>query len=574
MRPSVCWVAATSLLLAACAAPLDEERQAPNPQSIVDETGRAWATRAPIETIRIPGRFFVAETVRPALPQRLLNMPVSLNVPFGDATFADLVFVLEDQGVTAAYPWNIAEDLEAFMDRPLTFRRYQGTLAGLISKLRNAMGISAWYSDGAVFFSPIEQYAVSIPPIESILDLVASELERMGASDVQPSQVASQILYSASPALQRDLIDPFLRRSAHNLSEVTMQIALVTVSLDDRDERGFDWDTFNARLENRSPTDAADDDDDSGDGDDEDGGGDQGVNLGGFGPPIPTFGFGNLNAGGLEGAFFDDDIRLFGTDVTVTVGAAIDFLSQLGTSRVDQNLEMRTISGSSVELRSGRVLPFIEQIRTTNNNNNDNNTQTSEVTFDEVELGLSVSVTPNFEAATNIVTMEISIEQTDLIEFLRVEVPVGERTEPIQRPVVAEQGLVDLVRVPAGRTVIIGGVSETRSQRDRTAPYGLWRIGNSVDTSSRSALFIILRPIVTMYELIDNPILTAGVTPPRSLPLATPDGAPPAGVEGLAPPAVPPAPSLRPGERPPPAPPGAVDDGVFGTLLDSVLGGD
>lgn len=476
---------ATSLALVACAPDMPEQNF-PNNNEILDRTAQNFSSRAPVEVVRLPGKFFVAQPLTTPIPSRIANRRISLRVPGGMATFSDVVALLEMQGVAVAYPWDAGQDLQELLDRPLTFSRFSGTLGGLVAKLRSTMGVASWYEHGAVFFSPQQQYVVSVPPVDSALTTIASELEELGALEVQASTLSSQIRYVASPGLQDRVISRFLQRAYQNMSEMTMQIALVSLSLNGSEDRGFDWDLFTSTL-SKAQEGASD-----------------------------TFSFtldGNetssANLIGSSTSLFG----LFGTDAALSVTGAINFLSRFGNTTIEQNIEMRTISGSQVDISSTRTIPYIEEVSLSEDT--DANTQSQDIEFGELVTGVNVTVSPNFEADTGIVTMNVNIDNTDFIEFLEVEVPGTGGA--IQRPITDQQTLSDLVRVPAGQTVIIGGVTSSRISDTRVAPLSIWKAGNSDRTVEREALFIVLRPFVTLYEMEDSKTMLSAARSSRSL---------------------------------------------------------
>ncbi|MEA1937914.1 MAG: hypothetical protein U9N14_02330, partial [Pseudomonadota bacterium] len=85
------------------------------------------------------------------------------------------------------------------------------------------------------------------------------------------------------------------------------------------------------------------------------------------------------------------------------------------------------------------------------------------------------------------------------------------------RPIVQNQEMNDvIVRVPVGETVIIGGISSETSSDSRSTPWSIWDIARSGKDSTRTQLFIIIRPLVTLYEVEGNEILLADKFAPKT----------------------------------------------------------
>lgn len=521
--------AAVSAVLAACA-PALPERKLPDSDEAVDRSASRFSSRPPLERITLPGSFLVSEPTQPPVPARIADRPISIEMPAGAATLDDLIFVLDEAGVSTAFSWQGLEQIPELREARLPFRRYNGTIGGLLDKLKNSLNLATWYQNGAVFIAPSRRYAVSLPPVQGTMSDLAGEISAMGAEDVQPSLIGGQLQYTAAPALNDTVIEPFLRRTAHNLSEVTIQVALATVSITESERRGFDWDRFATEITEN------------------------------LGEEATSFSFGRLSDDSLSTTIVNDQFELFGTQLTLSVSGALDFLSNFGNTTIEQNIELRSISGQPVEVRDQQNIPFVEQIRETATQNSNS----AQVDFGEVETGLTVTIVPRYQARENLVTMEIQLDITEFIEFLTIEVPLGDTTSDVQRPITETRALTDIIRVPAGQTVMIGGLTEENVSDNRNAPFALWRFGNSDRTITRDAVFIVLRPIVTRYEFADNPLMTAQQITPRSLPLIPPNP----GSE--APPANGPIPLDRSEGREQTEKSGQTDTS-FGDMLDSIL---
>src|SRR3546814_18557224 len=74
---------------------------------------------------------------------------------------------------------------------------------------------------------------------------VVSELQAKGAKNVVASLQAGTVSFVAPGALAEETIRPYLIRLGRNASEVTMQVALVSVVMNENTSRGFDWSQFN-----------------------------------------------------------------------------------------------------------------------------------------------------------------------------------------------------------------------------------------------------------------------------------------------------------------------------------------
>src|SRR3546814_18712457 len=87
-----------------------------------------------------------------------------------------------------------------------------------------------------------------LPQNKDLMAQVVSELQAKGAKNVVASLQAGTVSFVAPGALAEETIRPYLIRLGRNASEVTMQVALVSVVMNENTSRGFDWSQFNFSL--------------------------------------------------------------------------------------------------------------------------------------------------------------------------------------------------------------------------------------------------------------------------------------------------------------------------------------
>ena len=557
-RFAVSAVASISLL-ANCAGDLPK-RSFVKSDEAVKQREAEWDNKPAIQTIRLPGRFFLSEPLHGTIPASFGNKRLDITMPGGAATLDDLLVILESQGLSVSYSWENAANADDIGSRRLPFRRFEGTVSELIGRLQMGMSIASFWNANTLYFAPLQRYTVKVPQNDEVIGVVEGQLESLGAQDIVSSLYAGQVTYSASPQVNEELIAPFLRRLALNLSEITLQVALVRVSMDEAARRGFDWSNFNLAYAKNittlgtgastataatsgtttsttsttaattvatalSPTNAA---------------------QYGIGSIINST-TGNTSTGtgvetegsaGVQGLLSSVPGLVAQASVgRLSLTAAIGLLSEFGTTSTDQNVELRTLAGQPVHLRDGGETPYVAQVtsNTTISGSGAGNASNS-VQFETVDTGLTLDLTPNFDAGSGIVTVDVSLNVEDIESFLSL--PSGTSYGNIERPVTSNRELTDLVRVAAGETVILGGVTKISKTDTRSAPLEFWTVGSDNSETDRTALFVILRPFVTVYELDGNEM-----APEVRQAVASANIAPPA------PRAPPPAPELKPAAR-------------------------
>lgn len=408
---------------------------------------------------------------------------------------------------------------EIMLQRRLPFTRYTGTVGGLVDSLRKGLGIVMTYENGMVFISDREKYSVILPQNEEVIQTVTEEIRGLGGEGIVPSLRGGQILYSASPTIQDKVIRPYLDRLARNMAVINVQAAVVSVSLTDNTSTGFDWSKFQVALEGRqsrlNPTTNTTTTSST---NNTNGTGTNGTTPACAtckvtGSPLDSAGLQQVDPGSVidltkNGLVLGKTAlgSYFGTYGALSVASAINFLSEFGNTKIDQNVQLKTLSGTDVRFRSGQIVPYVSGVAATSAGYNNNVTGSSAT--DKVDTGLTVVMTPLYDADTQLVTMNVNLSLKSILQF--VQLNAGNQLGTFSQPLVQDQELTDIVRTPAGRTIVIGGLQIDNEQFNGSEPVGLRNVfaqaGTTPDvlssraqTIKRDALFVILRPSVTVF---------------------------------------------------------------------------
>lgn len=378
-----------------------------------------------------------------------------------------------------------------FYNRILPFRYFNGTVGELMRKLENSGNIAVWYQNGIVI-GGMRRYSVSLLQQQDIIQSVVNELQSLGAGQVVGSVGAGQVFYSAPPRTNNEIIEPYLRRISGNLSEVTLQVALVTVAMSRSDERGFDWSALNFGL-----------------GTDVTGSGsDSGVDSGDV--VTSQNGVFTINSNNFSANLGD----IFGIDRVVSIAGAINFLSRMGDTSVAQNVELRTLSGSPVILRSGEDIPYVSGVGSNFVGGGFGGGVAQNTQTQRLGTGLTLNVDPRYDHTSGIVTMDIGLKLVDLVEFVQLD--AGDQIGTLTQPRTREQGVNSILRVPAGQTTILGGIRRELNADQRNGPFGLFGIGSRQKQHEVFWLFAVVRPVVTVYENADSPVAPRSILDTRT----------------------------------------------------------
>lgn len=541
-------IIAVSGLVSACALP--QVRALPDGKSLRLDEARSLADAEPIavERVRVPRGSFKPQRNATPIPAALRAVPLEIRFP-QDATLRDLVAATTASAPNVQIAFRFTKDKsEDILKRKIPFVRYEGTLGNFLDSLRTAMGVVVFHENGLIYISDREQYSVVVPQNEEMLDSLTKELKDLGADDIVGSVRSGRIVYSASAATQRDVIAPYLDRYSRNMAVVTIQAALVSVSINDDSSTGFDWNQLKVAFDGRksklnaltsgnsattagaattlatAATSTAATTASSGFVDPTTGiASTVGSALGATAAGTSTasgIGLSTVDPGRVmdltkNGLVVSSTTlgRLGGAFGATSITGAINFLSNFGNTKVDQNVQMKTLSGTEVKLRSGQQVPYVRGVQLSgagygNGYNNSYGGGLGSSLTDKVDTGLTMEVTPYYDADAEVVTMEVDVKLKEILAF--VDLNAGNQIGTFTQPLTQDQELTNLVRIQAGRTVVIGGLQkdsesytgvEPTALRNATATRaaGSGVFGSRSQTVKRDALFIILRPAVTVF---------------------------------------------------------------------------
>lgn len=524
----------TAVGLSACA-PLPKPGTAESRASVRAAAEAKFAEDLPVPAIQhvlVPGSSMKAELVHAELPPELANKRVDLVFPQSDSKLSDLMHTLSAEGIPVTFNFSTGNRKE-FLDRALPFVRFRGTLREMLGILRNGMGIVSSYENGTVYLTELERYAVSLPQNDELLKSVSDEIKSLGATDIVTSLRGGKILYSAPPKVHDQTIRPFMSRMVRNLSVVSMQVAVVSLNMTDNASQGFDWKKFGAIVDARAQALTAARNTQTSQPS-------TGTNTGVGGtngnltnaatnntsltsssttdPTRTSIGpqgtLNNITSGivTLGGTGIN---KLFGVETAMSVTGAINILSEFGNTRIAQNVELKTLSGAPVELKSTETIPYVKSIGQNVSGSGQNLNATSAVggssslgtaQTETVDVGLELTLKPNYDADAQIVTIDLDLKLSSLLEFVKLS--AGNQLGELSQPRTQEQSLNDIIRIQAGRTIVVGGLqydeilnqnNEPTILRDAVTANGGRGLGLRDRKIKRSALFVIVKPTVTTF---------------------------------------------------------------------------
>jgi type II secretory pathway component GspD/PulD (secretin) len=486
--------------LAACTTLPSVGSLPPRTEILRAQTERLESDGAPaVSVVPVNRGMLVVHSVRETLPAVMARRTISVSYPAGENTLDRLVSMLSYSGIRVATRFEQANDAD-MLRRALPFRAFSGTVAELTSVLQGGMGIVSWWQDGTLFLTDRDRYAFTVPQIPDVIRSITDDLKSMGVSDLTPSLRGGQILFSAPPSLYAEVVRPYIDRIHRNMAMVKVQMAVVSLTLNDSSATGFDWSKLALGFNSSSSTD-----------------GTTTSTTSTSSTSTTTSGSAfTVMAGGPLSWATSPTGKLLGVSGAFTVAGAIDYLSKFGTADTKQNVEVHTLSGAQVTLRSGQEIPYVSGVGVNTlggTSSGSSGALLGSAQTTTVKTGLTIKLTPFYDADTRIVTADLNILVNSLVRF--VQLSVGNQVGTITQPQTQEQALNDIVRVLAGNTVVLGGLQVDNANYDNAEPVAIRPdeessasaapggatsvIGHRAQTITKEALFVVVRPTVTVF---------------------------------------------------------------------------
>lgn len=446
-----------------------------------------------------------------ALPAAIKSRKVSLELEPG-TTITDLVAVLGKIGVTV-----ILSD-ESVGKKSFYMPRYNGSLGNLLAAVSRATNVWFTWHDGAIHVSATERIGVSIPQESNFGEELGKGLETLGVKDRSVNWKSGMATLEITPN-QFHKVKSFIERYTANAAVISLQVAVINVTLNQTAKQGIDWDklqlsavpggdlakvrAYQSLYNNATNTAGnlvngvnnmvnAPVDGTTGMGTGTGTGTTTTPTTGSTTSTPPTGAAAALTWAGnaLSGAIFTNRFSFQGL---------FNFLQSYGVAETKQNVLLKTAAGNKVEFKSLTQIPYVSEIGATTtgttNNNGGNNVVGSSKTA-KADDGLTVEMSPSFDAAANTVTVEMKLSIKAVVAFN--ELSAGNQLGKLTQPTTAERSMTDTVRLRPGQTVVVGGLTYDSVSDNKGAP--IFLTGTKLESQSltvnRQSMFIVLRPTV------------------------------------------------------------------------------
>jgi type II secretory pathway component GspD/PulD (secretin) len=440
------------------------------------------------------------------IPAEIRNRPIRLNLETG-VTLQDVAAVLGQMGFNVV----LSEEGEGtgLANRKVRIPRFNGKLGHFLANLSKSSDVWVTYQNGALYFSPKERISITLPQEEALAIKVSEGLSTLKIEDAAVSWTAGLVSLNLTPS-EFERTRGFLDRISANASIVTLQVAIISVNLDQDAKQGIDWEKLQVAVTPGMDPRALYKNtiNSNGTGSTNTGGSNTNTNTNNANAQAnaPKTGEAvlsnvlteNLGTSAALGAFNGGlgGVAVMGRFV---FSGLFDYLQTYGETETLQNVVLKTVAGSPVKLESLTQIPYVEDIGVTSTgasgSNNSNGALGSAKTAKANE-GLTLEMIPSFDAAANTVTVSMEMALEAVIAFN--ELSAGNQLGTLTQPTTAKRAFNDTLRVRPGQTVVVGGLTYDSVTDNKGGPIALKgsRWERQTMKVTRQSMFIVVRPTV------------------------------------------------------------------------------
>lgn len=443
----------SAIVLTSCAT-IDDAVPGSTHESIRPKVIDAWNSEIPaIRKVNVEKSIIIQQPNR--IPAKIKNIEVDLDLAT-TAGISDLEALLANKGVY------LSVSDESLRNKSLLQFKYKGKLGYYLDSIAKTHGLEFIWSEGDII-SLVEKarYRIRIPQNSDLQSDVTTTIASMGAEDISVSKYTGTVDYKASKK-DAEHIKKYISRYVENASLLNMQVAIIQVALNDSEKSGIDWSSTTIGIGSHKNSVA-----------------------------------GASNNGSVGATLFGGALSLSGIDGGLGLSTALDFLSLLGTTETVQDLTLKTVSGKQVKVESVKKIPYASSVLQSGSSDNDQ--AVTNIKVENINLGLELMLDPWYDADSNVVSMDVDMRVSNLIQM--VDLHGGKGLDVISYPSTQEQTMTDTIKIKAGESVLIGGITYESNSDNRQTPSFLskLKLGHSSREKTKSSMYILLRPTVTTF---------------------------------------------------------------------------
>lgn len=377
--------------------------------------------------------------------QRLAStekLPANVKIPHTNLNAVPVTAAL--QAVLSGTDVSLAWDSGALGKRLVSITNLSGPLPQVVEKICAAAKVFCDYRHGSLQLSEKETFVVSLPPVarpttggasggaSAVTNSMVTAINGLlGEDKAQVDDQGGNIIYTTTVD-GADLVSRYLHELRTGRPLIVMQMYIWEVTLNRENAQGINWSQFsNSTIRSLGLSSSQ--------------------NLTNLAAATGSVSLGAVTSG------------------VISSSSVASFLATKGRVQTISNPQITFVSGTSAQLDIGGKQRYIKQVGTnlSNVSGNSSSASTNSVDTDDIETGLVINVSGNYES--NLVFANLDIKLTTLIALN----PTTTSGYIIDLPQTTVEKMTTVLRVRPGDSLVLAGlVSSSDNANGQGLPLG------------------------------------------------------------------------------------------------------
>ena len=470
--------------------------------------------KPPVVTEGVP---YVVLTTPFAIPESVKKQKISLELE-PEVSIKELVAILGKLGISLIISESELQSKTVFLPN------FEGSLGSLLSAVSRSTDTWFTWHDGVILVSSKEKIGISIPQEMAFSKELSEGLKSLGVEKQAINWIAGTAFLDITPNQFRK-VKTFLERFSSNSAVVSIQMAVVNVTLDQSVKQGIDWEKLTimstAGANWKTFQDSANAFRTGGSNSTGSGiiqqpivntpgtGTNTGTTTGTTTQQIEQAGIGGLLAtgGSLSGVLLGNRFAFSGF---------FNFLQTYGVAETTQSVMLKTLAGNKVELESLTQVPYVSGVGVTTTGSSTVGTSSlGSSNTEKANDGITVELTPTYNSAADTVTIDMKLSIESVISFK--ELSAGNQLGTFTQPITGKRSFNDYIKLRPGQTAVVGGLTYDSISNNKNSPLFLSdsKLESQSLTVNRQSMFIVIRPtVLRLGQVLEQ---ESGSTPKEEL---------------------------------------------------------
>jgi len=352
-----------------------------------------------------------------------------------------------------------------------------GGLRKVLDSLSDQIGFFWSASNNTLTIEPDQLFVVELPPVlgEDSLASMSNTIQFLGARDTYLDRLARTMVFRANRKVLKN-VDQYLASVRATRSMLVYQIQVLQVDLTDGNTTGLSWSAI------------------------------AGANMEGALNSAASTG---LSGAAAAVADASKTVSLASTSTGLgavikgpkfNVSALIDYLQTQGSVKTLSQPRLAMLNGSKGSLRVGETTTYVSKV------GSNISSGVSQVTVETKDLHTGFELGLQGEEHDGTVYTRVGL---DLSELVRMN-PYTTLGTVLSLPDTTDRELHTTIRLPAGYTALLGGITVNRESDTRNS--GIQQNGKN-QAVERSEIVMILKPTIVRFKKRADPVLAAAPAP-------------------------------------------------------------